>query len=535
MLSKILIAALALGAWAVSAQDSITGVIAVNVTPGSFSVVGALSPAALASNATISVYSDSAGSNSLAGQVGIQYYPLNSGDPTATNEYARILSENALVQDSMSQGLFYARVSYCAPGTTYYYSISATDPSGQTVVSPAGGPLPGVTTALENSFAIQSQELLVTLDDAHPPGSIITIGNSNTTSVLAAVVGDGTPTNQAFFNLGDLLAASGATNYLPTGSQTFTATVLGTSNNVSQTYSLIIPTNFSVGQGSQFAVDALPVTVGIGQDALLIGTPGSVPIVLNSQSTLVNLSLTIDVATNFFSALSVQATTPLLSAASLHVLSATSIELSFVAAAGTNLEGNQQIAQLNFTAASNQPSAFVRLLPLSPQGTNSDASVAGSISSQPGRLVIIGQQPLLDTQLEGTTRNLVLYATPGNGYQIQVAGALDKPGVWSDFMRVPMTNLMQILPTVKPVPVSEFFRAYLLSGETPALDAQAGTNRSVVVYGVAGTNYTLQASSNISETITWHPILNYTLTNSFQYLTNLGNANSNVFYRIRKN
>jgi hypothetical protein len=536
MLSKIVLSALLLAAWSARAQDTISGVLAVNVTPGSFSVIGALSPFALASNATISVFSDPGGATNLAGQVGIQYYPLNSGNPSAANDYARLLSQDALIQDSMSLGVFYARVSYCAPNTTYYYSIRATDPDGQTVVYPTNGPLPGITTAVENTFAIQSQELLVTLDDAHPPGLVITIANSNTTSVLAAVVGDGTPTNQAFFNLGDLIAASGGSNYLPTGSQLFTATVVGAFNSVSQTYSLIIPTNFSVGQTSQLAVDALPVTVGIGQDALLTGTAGSVPILLNSQSALVNFSFVLYVPTDIFSSISVQATTPVVGSASLSILSSNSIQLTFAAAAESSLEGNQQIAQLNFIAASNQPSAFVRLLPLSPQGTNSDGSIAGSISSQAGRLVIIGSQPLLDTQLEGTTRSLVLYGIPGDGYQVQVEEALATPGAWSDFRRVPMTNLMQVLPTVNPAPVAEFFRAYRMGGDPPALDALlSGKDKSLVVYGVPGTNYTLQSSGNLSATIAWYPLLNYTLTNSFQYVTNLGAATSNIFYRIEKN
>ena len=386
MLSKLCFVALLLGAGAVFAQDVITNATAVNVAPGSFSVAAAFSPATLASNATLSVYSDSGGHTNLAGQVGIQYYPLNSGDPVATNEYTRLLSKAALTQDSISLGMFYARVSYCAPNTTYYYRITATDPGGQTVIFPAGGPLPGVTTAVENSFAIQSQELLVTLNALNPAGSIITISSSNTTSVLAAVVGDGTPTNQAFFNLGDLIAIAGGTNSLPPGSQVFTATLLGLATNVSQNYTLIIPTNFSVGQSNEVTVGSLPVTVSVGQDVLLTGNSGSVPILLNSDSALVNFSFLLNISTDYFSALSVQSSTPLLNSASLKVLSSNSLELSFAAVAGTNLEGNQQIAQLNFTTVSNQPSAFVQLWPRSPAGTNSDASVAGSISTEPGAL-----------------------------------------------------------------------------------------------------------------------------------------------------
>ncbi len=43
----------------------------------------------------------------------------------------------------------------------------------------------------------------------------------------------------------------------------------------------------------------------------------------------------------------------------------------------------------------------------------------------------------------------------------------------------------------------------------------------------------LQASSNLSATVAWHPLLSYTLTNAFQFFTNLGST-SPAFYRIKK-
>ena len=61
----------------------------------------------------------------------------------------------------------------------------------------------------------------------------------------------------------------------------------------------------------------------------------------------------------------------------------------------------------------------------------------------------------------------------------------------------------------------------------------AAQNRSLVVYGAAGTNYMLQYSTNLSGTGAWYPFLSYTLTNSFQFI-NPGNTNASIFYRIEK-
>jgi hypothetical protein len=523
-----------LGPWPAGAQMLLTNVMAVNVTPSSFSVVASVSPAITPSTAvSVNVFSSPGGHTNLAGQVGVEYYPLNSGDPSSTDSYGSLMSMAALRQDSMNLGLIYARMSDCSPNTTYYFQITVTNSAnGQSAVWPPSGPLPSATTAQENSFVLQSQQLLVTLDDSDPPGSIITLSTSNSPSVLAAVVGDGAGTNQAFFDVNDLIAASGGTNYSPVGSQLFAASVLGSpSSGLTQTYDLIFPNNFSVGQLDAVSLGALSATISLGTGVMLAGGSGSVPITLGSQGALIGLSFVLNLPANLFTAISVQSTNPALNVPSLSVLSSNALRLSFTAASGQSLEGSQQIAQLNLTAASNQSSAFVALWPQAPQGTNAGAGLTNVFSVQSGRAVIIGPQPLLDMQLLAGSRDLVLYGIPGQSYQIQSLTDLARPNSWSDFLRVPMTNLTQIIPDLDPTPAALFFRAYLLDADPPILQGSlSGANRSLLAFGLAGTNYTLQTSSNL---VAWHPLLNYTLTNSFQFFTNLG-AGSPAFYRIEK-
>src|SRR5580698_699650 len=139
-----------------TAQILLTNVSTANVTPSSFSIVGAVSKSVSFTNITISVFADAGGVNNLTGQVGVELYPLNTGDPSSTNAYLTLLSKAALSQDSMALGLVYARVCYCVPNTTYYYRVSVSSTNGQTVW-PASGPLPAVTTAQGNSFVLDSQ------------------------------------------------------------------------------------------------------------------------------------------------------------------------------------------------------------------------------------------------------------------------------------------------------------------------------------------------------------------------------------------
>jgi hypothetical protein len=517
------------------AQPVLTNVTVANVTPSSFSIVGAVSGHIPDStNLTISVFSDPAGTTSLAGQVGIELFPLNSGPPTTSNLYATLLSKRTLRLDSLGLGMVYARVNYCIPNTTYYYRVNVSNTNGQTAVWPASGPLPSVTTARENDFVIDSQQLIVTLNDATPAGAIITLSNTNSSSVLAAVVGDGAGTNQAFFNISDLIAIGAGTNYLPSGSQLFTATLLGVGfSGISQTATLGFSNQFAVGGSSQLVVGFLLTTVSVGTVPVLAGTSASLPISVGSAAGLVNLSFTVILPTNLLTSLSVQAVAPALKSASLVPLSPNQVQLSFATSPGLNLLGNQQIAQLNFSTPSNDPSAFVQVLPQSIQGTNANPSLQNSFVSGPGRIVIVGPQPLLETQVQGASRNLMLYGIPYDSYQIQYLTSFGSPSKWSDLIRVPMTNLVAVIPqssSLDPV----FYRAYQFTAAPPLIDPgfSASGNQSLTLYGTPGQTYAVEYTTALGTS--WASLGLVPLTNSFAHFTNLNGTNSSTFYRLKQ-
>jgi hypothetical protein len=524
-------------AWPAGGQILLTNVTTANVTPDSFSIVGAVSKSSPLTNITITVFADPGGVTSLAGQLGIELYPLNTGNPLSTNSYQTLLSKAALSQDSMNLGLVYARVSYCAPNTTYYYRVSVAGTNGQNSVWPASGPLPAARTAQGNSFVLDSQQLLLTLNNGSPPGSIIVLSDTNGASVLAAVVGDGVATNQIFFNLSDLIAASGGTNYSATGSQSFTARLLTSSpNSFFEAYNVALSNSFSAGEANLVTFGNLYTTVMLGSNAVLAGTSGNVPITVSSESTLGDISFTLNLATNLFTSISVVGTSPVLNSATLQTLSSNQVKLAFTTAGGFNLLGSQQIAQLNFTAASNDSSAFVRLQAQSIQATNPNPSTSISFLANLGQIVIVGPKSLLQASLDGGgARNLALYGIPWASFEIQYSTNLANPNSWHDLMRVPMTNIVATFSGLNMNMPNVFYRAYQFMANPPILEAHlANQSRSLLAYGQPGTNYVLQYSTNIARSVSWFSLMNYTLTNSFQNITNIGNTNPFIFYRIQK-
>ena len=514
------------------AQIALTNVTAANVTPDSFSIVGIVSKPTPLTNITVSVFADPGGVTNLAGLVGIELYPLNTGNPSSTNSYLALLSKTSLSQDSMALGLVYARVCYCAPNTTYYYSVSVSGTNGQ-AVWPLSGPLPAVTTARGNSFVLDSQQLLLTLNVGNPPGSIILLSNTNSSSVLAAVVGDGAATNQVFFNLSDLLAASG-TNYSPTGSQSFTARLLTPSRSTfSEPYNVVFSGNFSAGQANQVTFGALYTSVTLGTNAVLAGTAGNIPIMVSSGSSLGNISFILNLPTNLFTSLSVVGASPLLNSATLQTLSSNQVQLAFIAANGFSLLGNQQIAQLNFTTSSNDSSAFVQLQPQSIQATNPNPATPISFLANQGEIVIVGPESLLQASVgAGGIRNLALYGIPWASFEIKYSTNIADPKGWKDLMRVPMTNIVATFSGLNMNMPTVFYRAYQFTADPPLLEAHLNNQeRSLLTYGLPGTNYIVLSATNLSHPV-WSSVSSFTLTNSFAFITNIENGQPQVFYRL---
>ncbi len=519
------------GAW--RSQGSITNVSVVNITPSGFSIVWA---GTASGTPSVSVFTDASGSSSLAGVVGIELFPLDTADPSAANAYERRLSQADLRKKARSRGAFQARVTGCQPGSPYYFQLRSVNSGGQDdSVWPENGPLPKVTTAWENSFVARSQQLIFNLPGLDPAGSIVLLSNTNTPSLLAAVAGDGVSSNQVFFSLGDLIAATGETNYLPIGAQEFTATVLSASSNrLAQTYSLGFTTDFLVGQADVADLGDYLV-VKIGSTNLRAGEVGTLPISLNASS-ISNLSFLLEFPPSRFSSFSIQSATPSSFSASVLTVASNTVRVEFAAFPGQTLQGNRQVALLHCVTTSNQSSAFVGVVPRALQGRNFNGMPAGSLAAQPGRLAVIGNEPLLEAlRSPRGDRSLVLYGKPWASYAIESTTNLSRP-TWAFLLRTPMTNLMQEFSGLDANRAVVFYRAREFSAAPPFLEAALnGRNRELLIYGQTGTNYSLQFSTNLSGVVNWYPRLALSLTNSFQRITNLGSAEPSVFYRLERN
>ncbi|MGH7952573.1 MAG: hypothetical protein ACREFE_11740, partial [Limisphaerales bacterium] len=161
--------------------DLITNVTIANVTPTGFSIIWR----ATNSTPSIAVFADSGGTINLAGQLGVEAFPLHTGNPDLAAGYQRRMDSTTIRQKTQSLGLMMMRVSDCQPNTTYYFRLTSTPTSGAPEVYPVSGPLPSVTTEAENTFVANDQVIILNIPDPESEGSIVLLTHTNAAYPLA--------------------------------------------------------------------------------------------------------------------------------------------------------------------------------------------------------------------------------------------------------------------------------------------------------------------------------------------------------------
>lgn len=116
--------------------------------------------------------------------------------------------------------------------------------------------------------------------------------------------------------------------------------------------------------------------------------------------------------------------------------------------------GTNQLAVLNFRAASGQASAFLNLPSYGLAAQKNNGSSFARVVPGVGQVVVVGTTPMLQpVSPAGPGRRLAIYANPGKHYQLQYRTSLSTTGSWQLLQAYQPTNVLQTLQldSVNPV------------------------------------------------------------------------------------
>jgi hypothetical protein len=194
------------------------------------------------------------------------------------------------------------------------------------------------------------------------------------------------------------------------------------------------------------------VQVELGSTVMQVGKTNGVSVTLLSSVALTNLSWTVATPagrfTNWFFASS--------NAAIARVNSAQT-DFSLGTAPGQTLQSQALLGTIFFKALPG-PSAFLFLAASNILGAAVNGSMVGNIASAPGRVVVIGAEPLMEPLLgANSSRTLILYDTPGTNFQLKIYTDLESTN-WRSGGTGMITNLVEYFTVDPTVPIL-FYRA----------------------------------------------------------------------------
>jgi hypothetical protein len=289
----------------------------------------------------------------------------------------------------------------------------------------------------------------------------------------------------------------------------------------------------------QFKVVVRPVSfeflLSLGSTNTLVGRDASVSVALQSSLPLTNITAIVQVPASSLTNLTLLGASPEVLSTLLQPLGANLYSIKLVLNPALSL-GNQRIlAQLGFLASPQTHSTIVPLVVAQLSGTQTDGSAAAKPGTANGRVFVIGKEPLLDAWL-GTnfSRKLTLYGNPGSSYELDFTTNLPG-GNWQFGWHSPMTNTFAAFDADGALP-QVFYRAVEFSADPPILElnSYAPTNLVLLLYGQKGANYMMMTGTNLADTTSWTPLVGFTLTNSFQFISAGGETNQQQFFRAKR-
>jgi hypothetical protein len=202
------------------------------------------------------------------------------------------------------------------------------------------------------------------------------------------------------------------------------------------------------------------VEASLGNTVMLAGSSNAVSIRLLSTVELTNLAFTVGYPASRFTNFSLtvdtqQVSSPLLLQSNGQAYIALTLPSTSV------LHGPTNVGDLGFTAVAGQSSAFVPLLIQDIDGLRPNGQPVANAYGQPGRVVVVGPEPLLEAfLLPNRDVQLVLYGPPAATVRVEWAPQLPAgSGSWTVLTQTNLTSLTTLLPSVSANASMRFFRA----------------------------------------------------------------------------
>ncbi len=282
--------------------------------------------------------------------------------------------------------------------------------------------------------------------------------------------------------------------------------------------------------------DTLPdVVVSVGDGSVLGGQTSSVPVRYDSGIAVTNLSFEIAGPRSRLTNLVLQAPSVDVLGSTWQPLGSNRYRATVLLRPETGAATNQTLLRVGFVADNSNTSGTVEMVATNVVAIRSDATAVPNTAGRAGRIVLVGDQPVL-VAVSTPERTVTVFGRPGLCVQLQSATTLINP-VWSNVGQYSLSGQSIAVPLpANPAPTI-FYRAILC--ENPAapflvLRVEANQTGTLVLSGQPGVEYLIQRKNSLQPGVNWAPLTNLTLNSTTGLIPGLTLTNAAQFYRAVK-
>jgi hypothetical protein len=200
------------------------------------------------------------------------------------------------------------------------------------------------------------------------------------------------------------------------------------------------------------------VEVSTGSSVTQAGQGTCLPVNLFTTVGLTSLSFTLSCPPGFLTNWNASSTNSAIAYVETGIQNSSQPTFGFGLQTGQALQGASVIGSICLETLPGR-SAFVPLVFTSFAATTSGNTPATVYTAQGGRVVVVGNQPLLEASAgANSSRTLILYGTPGQSITLLSTTNLSKPNSWTTYGAVTLTNLFQTVSLGGATNPAQFFQ-----------------------------------------------------------------------------
>jgi len=201
------------------------------------------------------------------------------------------------------------------------------------------------------------------------------------------------------------------------------------------------------------------IHVSIASAVVATNSAGGLALAVYASTSITNLQFVLDYPpdrlTNFF----IAGTNSLVGAASAAPIAQGQILITVTTGAGQTMLGAQTLGTIGFQSIAASKTEYAYLGTEQAQAGKADGTLANQVTADQARVTVVGQDSMIEAQLAGGVRSLIVYGPTGAGYQIESCNALGGSGGWVGVMNpITMTNLSQTILLPPDTNSATFYR-----------------------------------------------------------------------------